>query len=273
MLHTFVALVDDKPGTLTRVASLLRHLDVNIGTAKDGQLAISGLKARATLAWGNAPGHRPTPARGLKARAKRLVPHKLFLKRNAVLPEHRSHLGLKITTLVMGGLRIDVTHQRGAVAQPNRKRRIPALPAELRELRSLRLDPFGRRDLQSLNYSRDRFGSSEEQRDVNVVGNAANPDTTAPRAIENRSEIGMHLRSNCVFQKRTPVLGAEYQVDKNIREGLRHGSEYSAGLQPANIIPTLTWGAAPGYDRAGLQPAAPLPIKSSFERFQCSTPS
>jgi hypothetical protein len=68
------------------------------------------------------------------------------------------------------------------------------------------------------------------------------------------------------------VLGAEYQVDKNVRERLRHGSEYSAGLQPADMIPILTWGAAPGYNRAGLQPAAPLPIKSSFERFQCSTP-
>jgi hypothetical protein len=46
-------------------------------------------------------------------------------------------------------------------------------------------------------------------------------------------------------------------VDKDVRERLRHGSEYSAGLQPANMIPNLTWGAAPGYDRAGLQPAAP----------------
>jgi hypothetical protein len=61
-------------------------------------------------------------------------------------------------------------------------------------------------------------------------------------------------------------------VDKNVRERLRHGSEYSAGLRPADMIPILTWGAAPGYNRAGLQPAAPLPIKSSFERFQCSTP-
>jgi hypothetical protein len=46
-------------------------------------------------------------------------------------------------------------------------------------------------------------------------------------------------------------------VDKNVRKGLRHGSEYSAGLQPVNLIPNLTWGVAPGYDRAGLQPAAP----------------
>ncbi len=30
MLHTFVALVEDKPGTLTRVASLFRRLNINI---------------------------------------------------------------------------------------------------------------------------------------------------------------------------------------------------------------------------------------------------
>jgi hypothetical protein len=59
MLHTFVALVDDQPGTLGRAASLLRHLEVSIETAKDHQLAERGLKACATLAWGNAPGLRP----------------------------------------------------------------------------------------------------------------------------------------------------------------------------------------------------------------------
>ena len=30
MLHTFVALVEDKPGVLTRVASLFRRLNINI---------------------------------------------------------------------------------------------------------------------------------------------------------------------------------------------------------------------------------------------------
>lgn len=42
MLHTFVALVEDKPGVLTRVASLFRRLNVNItsltvgGTEREG---------------------------------------------------------------------------------------------------------------------------------------------------------------------------------------------------------------------------------------------
>ena len=45
MLHTFVALVEDKPGVLTRVASLFRRLNINIssltvgGSERPGHLA------------------------------------------------------------------------------------------------------------------------------------------------------------------------------------------------------------------------------------------
>ena len=37
MLHTFVALVDDKPGVLTRVASLFRRLSINIVSLTVGE--------------------------------------------------------------------------------------------------------------------------------------------------------------------------------------------------------------------------------------------
>ena len=37
MLHTFVALVDDKPGVLTRVASLFRRLNINIVSLTVGE--------------------------------------------------------------------------------------------------------------------------------------------------------------------------------------------------------------------------------------------
>jgi hypothetical protein len=39
-------------------------------TAHTLRLPLSGLKARATLAWGNTPGHTPLTLSGLKARAK-----------------------------------------------------------------------------------------------------------------------------------------------------------------------------------------------------------
>jgi glycine cleavage system regulatory protein len=36
MLHTFVAYVEDKPGVLTRVASLFRRLNINISSVTVG---------------------------------------------------------------------------------------------------------------------------------------------------------------------------------------------------------------------------------------------
>ena len=255
MLHTFVAPTNHDAVAYTGGSSC---------AANNIELSPSGLKARANLAWGEAPGHDQPMRCGLNVRAKLLVPDKLFVERNTVLREHRPHLGLKIALFVVRSLTIDISDQCRTVAQADRERRRPALPTELRKLRPLRLDPFRRRDLQSLNHLRDRFGSGKKQRDVNVIDNTANAHTIALRAIENRSKIGMHLGSNFVLQKWTPAFGTEDKMDKNVRERLRHDSKYSAGLQPANMAPTLTWGYAPGYDNAGLQSAVPLPIKTEF---------
>ncbi|MHB8301894.1 MAG: acetolactate synthase small subunit [Acidobacteriaceae bacterium] len=43
MLHTFVALVEDKPGVLTRVASLFRRLNVNITSLTVGNTETEGV--------------------------------------------------------------------------------------------------------------------------------------------------------------------------------------------------------------------------------------
>ncbi|WP_263419412.1 acetolactate synthase small subunit [Terriglobus albidus] len=43
MLHTFIALVDDKPGVLTRVASLFRRLSVNIVSLTVGESERDGV--------------------------------------------------------------------------------------------------------------------------------------------------------------------------------------------------------------------------------------
>src|ERR1700744_3392487 len=55
MLHTFVALVDDKPGTLTRVASLFRRLNVNIVSLTVGESERDGI-SRMTIVC-DAPEH------------------------------------------------------------------------------------------------------------------------------------------------------------------------------------------------------------------------
>ena len=228
----------------------------------------SGLKARATLAWGkpgspagvlcplgwNAPGHRRLIISGLKAPAKCLIPNKPLVESDAIFRKHHAHLGLEISSLMVRGLRIDVPHQCQPVAQADRKNGITTLPAELRKLWALGLDPLGRRDLQSLDHSRNRFRPRKEERDVDVIGNTANTNADTFRSIENRSQIRMHLGPDCIIQKRTPVLGTENQMHKNVRKGLGHDGEYNASFQPANATSNLTWGFAPGYKISGLQP-------------------
>jgi hypothetical protein len=218
------------------------------------RLIICGLKARATLAWGFAPGHRRLVMCGLKARAKRLIPHKPLIELHSIFHKHHAHLGLEISPLMVRGLRIDVPHQCRPIGQTDRKNRITALPAELRKLRALGLDPLGRRNLQSLDHSRNRFRSRKEQRDVNVIGNTANTNADIFRSIENRSQVRMHLGPDCIIQKWTSVLSAKNQMHKNVRKGLGHGGKYNASLQPANATSPMTWGFAPGYSISGLQP-------------------
>ena len=59
MLHTFVALVEDKPGVLTRVASLFRRLNVNIVSLTVGGSERPGI-SRMTIVADASPtaGHR-----------------------------------------------------------------------------------------------------------------------------------------------------------------------------------------------------------------------
>jgi acetolactate synthase-1/3 small subunit len=59
MLHTFVALVEDKPGVLTRVASLFRRLSVNIVSLTVGSSERPGV-SRMTIVAESSPtaGHR-----------------------------------------------------------------------------------------------------------------------------------------------------------------------------------------------------------------------
>src|SRR5271170_1551475 len=89
----------------------------------------SVLKARATLAWGEAPGHHHAAIGGLKARAKSPIRHKLvspafqqksipyepLVELHPILRKHRPHLGLEIPPLMACALRIDVPHQCGPI--------------------------------------------------------------------------------------------------------------------------------------------------------------
>jgi len=50
MLHTFVAYVEDKPGVLTRVASLFRRLNINISSLTVGRSERAGLSRMTIVA-------------------------------------------------------------------------------------------------------------------------------------------------------------------------------------------------------------------------------
>ena len=59
MLHTFIAYVDDKPGVLTRVASLFRRLNINIASLTVGRSERSGLSRMTIVCEASAEaGHR-----------------------------------------------------------------------------------------------------------------------------------------------------------------------------------------------------------------------
>jgi len=182
-----------------------------------------GPTARVTLAWGNAPGQHTPITRGLKARLKRLIPHKLLIKPNPILRKHRPHFRLKITPPMMRTLRIDIPHQRPTVLQPNGERRVPTLPTKLGKLRTLGLDPLGRRDFQPLHDLRHRLRPRQEKRQVDMIGNAADPHTNVLRVPKYRSHVGMHFRTYAVVEKRLTVLCAEHKVHQYIGKGLGHG--------------------------------------------------
>jgi hypothetical protein len=93
---------------------------------------------------------------------------------------------------------------------------------------------------------------------VNVVRNSTCTHTNILGPIQQRSQICMHLAANAIPQKRLASLRTENQMHQYIRDRLRHGSEYSAGLQPAVSPHTMTWGVAPGYRSTALQAAPSL---------------
>lgn len=229
-----------------------------------------GLKARATVAWGEAPGCRHAATRGLKACAKcphrrefqsarptfdaTSIPNKPLIERHAILRKHRSHLALKIAPPMVFRLPIDIPHQRCPIAQPHRKRRIPALPRELRKLRPFRLNPLRRRNLQPLDHLRHGLRPRDKQRNMDVITHPTHPHANI-LGPNRRRQNRMHLASNSVAQKRPSPLRAEDQMHQYVRDRLRHATDYSADPQSAPVTATTSWGCAPGHPNAGLQPA------------------
>jgi hypothetical protein len=84
-LHTIAALANDIPAPQARTLLRLNKNNMPIPSIQNAEPALSGLKARATLAWGNAPGHNGLTLSGLKARAKCLI-HNICIAAALLLP-------------------------------------------------------------------------------------------------------------------------------------------------------------------------------------------
>ena len=69
-LHTIATSADEMPALKARTLPRLNNNNMPIPSIQNAESASNGLKARATLAWGNAPGHNRLTICGLKARAK-----------------------------------------------------------------------------------------------------------------------------------------------------------------------------------------------------------
>lgn len=208
----------------------------------------SARKARANLAWGEAPGTGRLMAGGLKARAKELIPHKPLVEGDTILREQRPHLALIIASPMMRRLIVNVLHQCAPITQAHRKCCVPTLPPKAGELRPLRLNRLRGRHLQSIYQRRHRLRASQKEGNVNVVRNSAGPHTYVLGAVYQRREVRVHLASHTVLQKWPVVFRTKYQMDQDIRKRLRHRSEYNADLQSANVIaahlglrPRLYW--------------------------------
>jgi acetolactate synthase-1/3 small subunit len=101
MLHTFVALVEDKPGVLTRVASLFRRLSVNIVSLTVGSSERAGISRMSIVAESS-----PTAGHRIMASLYKLenilevddvgqfacVSRELALIKVAATPQTRSHI-------------------------------------------------------------------------------------------------------------------------------------------------------------------------------------
>ncbi len=72
-LQTIAALANDMPALQARTLLRLNKNNMPIPSIQNAESAPNGLKARATVAWGNAPGHNRLTICGLKARAKCLI--------------------------------------------------------------------------------------------------------------------------------------------------------------------------------------------------------
>ncbi len=149
-------------------------------------------------------------------------------------------------------LALDVLPYSGQLVLRDREDAISVLPGEPRNRWDLALHLLRRTGLDLLNKPRTGLRTSQGTADMHVVLRAA--DLVCWTAVGSRDgghvavEIGCRLRR---YQRRT-VLGAEDDVDQDVRQGLRHPISLVSPFQGLGLPRSVPQGAALGC------PIAPL---------------
>ena len=105
----------------------------------------------------------------------------------------------------------------------NGERPITGLPGKIQELRSLRLDPFGRRLLDILDGPTDRDGSGQVEEQMGMVFDGIDEHGSAAKVFQHGGHVAVQRDANDIGDDALSVLGAEDNVNMKTGEGLRHG--------------------------------------------------
>ena len=81
---------------------------------------------------------------------------------------------------------------------------------------------------------------------MDVIRDAAHTVTFAARIARDRGEIGVETRAHQCTEGRGTVLGAEYDVDEEIGERLRHGERINRAFSPLSSVGQPDPGRCPG---------------------------
>ena len=98
------------------------------------------------------------------------------------------------------------------------KRPIAILPMKSLEVRSFRLDPFGRTRLQLFDNLSNRRGARQAKQGVNVIDRSVHSKRRTTGAFEHGRAVRVQFRFDLTANPGLAVLGAENQMHHDRRE-------------------------------------------------------
>jgi hypothetical protein len=100
---------------------------------------------------------------------------------------------------------------------------VARLPLKIVQVRPLSFDPFRRRLLDFLQQVGHRHCAGEMAKDMDVVFNCVDLQRWTTEIIERPNEVTIEsLTKRRIFEKRSAVLRAEYDMNQDFGEGLGH---------------------------------------------------